>query len=220
MGITQQIGASSIIKPGVCTSSTRPASPYEGQMIYETDTDLTYIYGGSAWQQVSGGTAVGNSGLVFVKSQAVGSTAVGSVVVTGAFSSTYDNYFITWQGGTMSGDTALKLQLGSTVTGYYGAFIYTPNYAGTTVSTVGDNNATSFTYSGGGNASQAQANFYLSGPNTATRTYINAGQISYGTVFGNYTGIELGTTQHTAFTFIPFSGTMANGTVSVYGYRK
>ena len=49
MGITQQIGASSIIKPGVCTSSTRPASPYEGQAIYETDTDKVLVYNGTAW---------------------------------------------------------------------------------------------------------------------------------------------------------------------------
>jgi hypothetical protein len=49
MGITQQIGASSIIKPGVCTSSTRPAAPYEGQMIYETDTKNSLVYNGSAW---------------------------------------------------------------------------------------------------------------------------------------------------------------------------
>ena len=49
MGITQQIGASSIIKPGICTSSTRPASPYEGQAIYETDTDKVLVYNGTAW---------------------------------------------------------------------------------------------------------------------------------------------------------------------------
>jgi hypothetical protein len=49
MGISQQIGASSLIKAGVCTSSTRPATPYEGQVIYETDTDLTYVYSGSTW---------------------------------------------------------------------------------------------------------------------------------------------------------------------------
>lgn len=49
MGISQQIGSSSLSKPGVCTSSTRPATPYEGQMIYETDTDLMLLYNGSAW---------------------------------------------------------------------------------------------------------------------------------------------------------------------------
>ena len=49
MPITSQIGSSSLSKPGVCTSSTRPATPYEGQMIYETDTDKVLIYNGSAW---------------------------------------------------------------------------------------------------------------------------------------------------------------------------
>ena len=33
----------------ICTSSTRPASPFEGQTIYETDTDFTYTYNGIAW---------------------------------------------------------------------------------------------------------------------------------------------------------------------------
>jgi hypothetical protein len=37
------------MKPGVCTSSTRPASPYDGQVIYETDTDSILAYNGSAW---------------------------------------------------------------------------------------------------------------------------------------------------------------------------
>lgn len=37
------------LKPGVCTSSTRPTSPYEGQMIYETDTDKVLVWNGSAW---------------------------------------------------------------------------------------------------------------------------------------------------------------------------
>lgn len=54
MGISQQLGASSIIKPGVCTSSTRPASPYEGQAIYETDTDKVLVYNGTAWVRTAG----------------------------------------------------------------------------------------------------------------------------------------------------------------------
>jgi len=35
----------------ICTSSTRPASPFAGQQIYETDTSKSLIYNGTAWVQ-------------------------------------------------------------------------------------------------------------------------------------------------------------------------
>jgi hypothetical protein len=37
------------LRPGVCTSTTRPTAPYEGQTIYETDTDKVLVWNGSAW---------------------------------------------------------------------------------------------------------------------------------------------------------------------------
>ena len=43
------------IKPGVCTSSTRPANPFEGQVIYETDTNNIRFWSGSAWESNKGG---------------------------------------------------------------------------------------------------------------------------------------------------------------------
>lgn len=48
------MGASSVlgvggIRQGVCTSTTRPTVPYEGQMIYETDTNMVLIYDGTYW---------------------------------------------------------------------------------------------------------------------------------------------------------------------------
>ena len=36
-------------RPGVCTSSTRPTAPYEGQVIYETDTDKLLVWNATAW---------------------------------------------------------------------------------------------------------------------------------------------------------------------------
>lgn len=33
----------------ICTSSTRPASPTEGHLIYETDTNIMLVYNSSAW---------------------------------------------------------------------------------------------------------------------------------------------------------------------------
>ena len=50
MGISQQIGASSLIKAGVIDNTAgRPASPYEGQVIYQKDTDAVLVWNGTAW---------------------------------------------------------------------------------------------------------------------------------------------------------------------------
>ena len=38
-----------MVKWGVCTSTTRPVSPYAGQHIYETDTNLQYVWNGTVW---------------------------------------------------------------------------------------------------------------------------------------------------------------------------
>lgn len=85
MGLDAGYGIGSV-KPGVCTSSTRPASPFEGQMIYETDTDRVLAWNGSAWVVQSGG-------LVFITSASP--SAVASVSINNCFSSAYDNYFVT-----------------------------------------------------------------------------------------------------------------------------
>lgn len=37
----------------VCASTTRPSSPFEGQEIYETDTQKTLVYSGSAWVETN-----------------------------------------------------------------------------------------------------------------------------------------------------------------------
>jgi hypothetical protein len=49
MPLSSVVGAQSIVKPGVCTSSTKPASPYDGQVIYMTDVDQTAVWDGSSW---------------------------------------------------------------------------------------------------------------------------------------------------------------------------
>ena len=37
----------------ICTSGTRPSTPNEGQMIYETDTDRILFYDGSTWKRTA-----------------------------------------------------------------------------------------------------------------------------------------------------------------------
>ncbi len=49
------VDRSGILQPGnyqIVTSGSRPATPYIGQMIYETDTQLFYIYNGSGWAPI------------------------------------------------------------------------------------------------------------------------------------------------------------------------
>jgi len=54
------------LKTGVCTSTTRPSGPYEGQMIYETDTDMVAIWNGSAWRYLAATTPTNGSVLQIV----------------------------------------------------------------------------------------------------------------------------------------------------------
>jgi hypothetical protein len=45
----------------VCESTTRPSVPFEGQRIYETDTNKELVYDGAVWDTVSiDGSAVMN----------------------------------------------------------------------------------------------------------------------------------------------------------------
>ena len=38
------------IRPGVCTSTTRPSNPYVGQLVFETDTFVLKYWNGTTWQ--------------------------------------------------------------------------------------------------------------------------------------------------------------------------
>jgi hypothetical protein len=55
MGLSSSLGTAGL-KQGVCTSTTRPTGPYEGQMIYETDTDMVAIWNGTAWRYIAATT--------------------------------------------------------------------------------------------------------------------------------------------------------------------
>jgi hypothetical protein len=208
------------MSPYQATSTTRPSSPWTGQHVYETDTSLEYVYGGSSWQQVSGGTAVGNSGLVFVKSQTIGS-AVASVTVTDAFSATYDNYKIVVN-TTGSAAASTCVQLGSSVTGYYGFLIYgTSTGAGTVLSATRNNTAKQFWLGGGaGGGNPHVANFELMNPFATTFTKFSNGTYATTDDYGTMQGEHKVSASYTSFIISPDTGTLTGGTITVYGYRK
>ena len=66
------------LRTGVCTSTTRPTGPYEGQMIYETDTDMVAIWNGSAWRYISATTPTNGTVLQVVNGTTTTQTASSS----------------------------------------------------------------------------------------------------------------------------------------------
>ena len=84
MGVSAFSGASSIIKPGVVTSSTRPSAPFVGQLIYETDTARVAAYNGSAWVSQNSSQLITRTTFSNVASQ----------TFDGVFTSTYGSYLV------------------------------------------------------------------------------------------------------------------------------
>lgn len=163
-------------------------------------------------------TYLANSGLVYIKQQTIG-TAVSSVTVSSAFSADYDNYVITCHGGASSAQGALGLQLGATVTGYYGNMIYS-THGSTAVLAVSDNNAVRFTHIGSANGDFISLNVNLLNPFVASKTVATGVGTVYTTVNGSYNGWLNNSTSYTAFSLIPNAGTLTGGIITVYGYRK
>lgn len=185
----------------------------EGQYAFLESTNQTLVYDGASW------IAVGASGLALVKSQVIGTT-VGSVTVTDAFNSTYENYLITLNGGVASTSNVLQLTLGATSTGYYSNIVYM-NYNSNSVNGQGVTNG-SFFYGFLGSVNNLNGRVELFGPNLAKNTNINM-QASRAVAAGETQrgeGYLADTTQYTAFTLTPNTGTITGGTIRVYGYAN
>jgi hypothetical protein len=219
MPISSFSAPSAIAKPGVvANAAARPASPYDGQVIYQQDTDQAYVWNGSAWVLLSTGTA-NPPGLELVTSQTIGS-AVSSVTVSNCFSSTYDNYRIILSGGAASTAAMLKMTIGSASTNYYWSFLYS-TWGGTTASADTGNIVASFSYVGQITTRGLGADISVLSPFLTNDTLVSA-QTYFGS--GSYSGQMTGglatATSYTSFTLTTNSGTMTGGTIVVYGYRK
>ncbi len=157
-------------------------------------------------------------GLWLVKSQAVGS-GVTSVTVTGAFSASYDNYFITYDGNTTASGECLQFRLGSTATGYYGNLIYA-NYVSGAPASVGDNNNAFFRHCSGGDGTSTSLSIFVNSPFLNRRTYVFSTSYEDTANAGSYRGYLRDTTSYTAFTLLVATGNITGGTIRVYGYRN
>jgi hypothetical protein len=203
MGIDSGYGVGSL-KTGVCTSTTRPAVPFEGQTIYETDTDLTKVYNGTAFVNVSALVRVGG-----------GTLSGSSTAFTNVFSATYQAYKIIVSGGTLSTTSYVKMILGATTTGYLSAQPGS-NFSTGAFSTGLQNSGTGFFV--GYAAGEFGSDITIVSPQLARYTHTSS---SLGFVDGNvgasHNGVLENTTQYTGFTLSATGGTFT-GTVNIYGY--
>ena len=158
-------------------------------------------------------------GLTLIKTQTIGTT-VSSVEVTGAFSSTYENYKIVVSGGVGSTGNNLLLQLGATTTGYYAGETGVV-YSSAAANLESKNNGDSFRV-GAFSTNNIGANFELFTPNVAKNTFIYGFRAvpSTSSVGMIYAGYLNDSTQYTAFTLITGGGTLTGGTIRVYGYAN
>ena len=183
----------------------------EGQFAYIEATNTTQYYDGSAW------VAVGASGLTLISATTVGS-AVATVTVSGAFSSTYENYKITYTGGASSVSAPdIFMTLGATATAYY-SIRSGYRYTAAALNFVDANNGVKWLV-GGGAGTDPNINMDILGPNLAKKTYFN-GLFNASSGIANTAGYQDSATQFTAFTISPDTGTFTGGTIRVYGYAN
>jgi hypothetical protein len=64
------------------TSSTRPSAPWEGQTIYETNTDMLAVWNGTAWRYIASATATSGSVLQVVQGTSSTQSSTSSATLT------------------------------------------------------------------------------------------------------------------------------------------
>ena len=159
----------------------------------------------------------GAGGLVFIKSQVIGS-GVASVAVTGAFSTTYDAYKIIIAGGAgSSANAGIRMILGATTAAYYYG-IPVAIYSGGGYASLAGTNTSSWEV-GSVNAASLNLNVELVDPFAAKITKVFP-QVAKDTSGGSGGGFLDNTTSYTGFTLTPSAGTLTGGTIYVYGYKK
>ena len=163
--------------------------------------------------------ATPSGGLTFIKSETIG-TAVSSVTVSSAFSSTYTNYRIIVTGTSHSTASTLLLTLGATAADYYAVGFYQA-FGTNTVNGFALSNA-AYMYGPYGGTNGSAGVIEILKPQLAARTSFSTIAASPTTTGGAafWNGFLNNATQYTAFTLTPDSGTITGGEVRVYGYQN
>jgi hypothetical protein len=184
------------------------------------DNDVTVTGGAtvSGDLAVTGNVTSANQGLVLVKTQAVG-TAVSSVTVTDAFSSTFDNYRISITNMSHSANQPdIQIRFGATTTTYYTTGWYLGLTAGS-ITPVQSGSSSQISFASGNNAGSGSYIVEVLSPYRTEFTFTQATNMS--TAWATtYLGTQATGTSFTSFTILASSGTLSSGTIRVYGYNN
>ena len=229
MGLSQQIGASSLIKPGVIDNSTqRPASPYEGQVIFQKDTDQMLVWNGTAWV-IPNQTTTNPEGFELITTQSF--SAQTQVDFVNVFTNNYANYRIVFEEMTHTANGEFLWRLRDS-----GGVISTSNYltqrleqVGAAVTPVASGVVSQFFPTfiiGSGTTAAAVSGFVdIFQPQVASKYTRFSGQFtrsdSTTSIYSlTCTGLFSLTTVCTGFSLIRHSTSTMSGTIRVYGYRN
>lgn len=220
MPISNQIPSSRLIQPGVVDSAaTRPASPFEGQCIFQKDTDQLLVWNGTAWV-IPNSPAQNPTGLELVTTQTIGS-GVTTVTVLNCFNSTYDNYRVILN-STGSANGSVGIRIGASQTEYYGYLFY-GDWTSITPQSQNSNNLGLHRYIGGcfGAGQSLHASCDILSPFKSEYTRFGNGTYLDTTSIGTSQGVHKVVSSYSSCDLIfQGGGTMTGGTISVYGYRK
>lgn len=185
----------------------------EGQFAYIEATNTTQYYDGSAWQSLVTG------GLTLVKTQTIGS-AVSSVTVTNAFSTTYENYKILAFGGSGSTELQLNMTLGASSSQYYTGGVTIAWNGGALGSTAADNGSSWLRAGYANTGDQLVMNMDIMGPFTSYNTYAASFISRSSGGLGTLIYLHNVSASYTDFTLTCSTGNITGGTIYVFGYAK
>jgi hypothetical protein len=194
---------------GTAARGSAITTPVEGMVTYLEDLNRYDTYNGSSH--------VPMGGLTLVKSQTIGS-AVSSVTVNDAFSADYDNYRIIVNGGVASNNVNVRMQLGSSTTGYYYIRRHISYTTGAESLSLGAGDSI-FQFIGSVTTANIAVNFDLFAPFLSTWTNLNT-SVSTSAVAGPTNGVHQVSDSHTGFSLVLALGTITGGTIYVYGFKK
>lgn len=221
MPLSTVLGAQSLVQPGVCTTATRPASPYTGQAIYDTTLSQTLTYNGTAW--------VSTGGLVFLAGASFSAAASASLPAN-TFSATYTNYKLVVHVSATDTTREMWVRLRSSGADDSTANYYNANTSSTAAAVTvnsGGTGQTKFATGLYGVASPGNELAYtldILRPQVLSHTHMtgtgvglpSSVAILIGSALNCY---QVSTTQFDSLTILPSAGTFT-GSYKVYGYAN